>query len=102
MRVDVFKDSVVVITGASSGIEEALACQLADRGAWLSLVARDEFRLKIVADRCRSWGGCVLVVPTGVCEEAECERLINKTMSEYKRVDTLINNAGFTMWARFE
>ena len=102
MTTDVFKENVVIVTGASSGIGEALAYQLADQGAWLSLAARDTARLEVVADKCRSRRGRALVVPTDVCEDEQCKRLIDQTVDEYGRIDTLVNNAGVTMWARFE
>jgi short-subunit dehydrogenase len=102
MTNDVFKENVVIVTGASSGIGEALAYRLADQGAWLSLAARNISRLEAVADQCRSRGGRALVVPTDVCEQDACKRLVNQTVDKYNRIDTLINNAGVTMWARFE
>jgi short-subunit dehydrogenase len=98
----VFGQNVVLITGASSGIGRELAYQLSDQGAWLSLAARDVERLASVATRCRERGGKALVVPTDVSEQAQCQYLIAKTVEEYGRIDTLINNAGVSMWARFE
>jgi short-subunit dehydrogenase len=98
----VFRENVVVITGASSGIGRELAYQLADQGAWLSLAARDAGRLAAVSDRCRERGGKALVVPTDVSQQAQCQNLIERTVQEYGRIDTLVNNAGISMWARFE
>ncbi|MBV9774725.1 MAG: SDR family oxidoreductase [Gemmatimonadetes bacterium] len=98
----VFRDNVVVLTGASAGIGRELALQLAGRGAWLALAARDVGRLEEVAEECRERGGRALVAPTDVGEEAQCRRLIDRTMAEYGGVDTLVNNAGIGMWARFE
>lgn len=97
-----FRDNVVVVTGASAGIGREMAFQLADQGAWLSLAARDADRLEEVAAECRERGGRALVVPTDVGEEAQCRRLIYRTMAEYGAVHTLVNNAGIGMWARFE
>ncbi len=98
----VFKDNVVIITGASSGIGQELAFQLADQGARLSLAARDATRLEGVASECEKRGGRACTVPTDVSIQEQCRNLIEQTVREYGRIDTLINNAGIGMWARFE
>ncbi len=97
-----FYENVVIVTGASSGIGRELAYQLADQGAWLALAARDVERLDAVAEGCRSRGGRALVVPTDVAEQAACQQLVTRAVEAYGRIDTLINNAGVTMWALFE
>ena len=97
-----FRDKVVVITGASSGIGRELAYQLAGKGAWLSLAARDAQRLEETAAGCRSRGGKALVVQTDVNVPEQCENLVRRTMQEFGRIDALVNNAGITMWARFD
>jgi len=97
-----FRENVVVITGASSGIGRELAFQLADQGAWLSLAARNAERLESAAAQCRERGGKALVVPTDVSQQGQCRNLIERTVAEYDRIDALINNAGITMWARFD
>ncbi len=98
----VFQANVVIITGGSSGIGRELALQLADQGAWLSLAARRVERLEAIALACRQRGARALVVPTDVSQQGQCERLISRTVAEYGRLDTLINNAGQTMWSRFD
>ncbi len=102
MTASAFKDKVVIITGASRGIGNALALQLADQGARLVLAARDAERLNAVAAECRARGASALVVPTDVVEPAQCENLIAQALKEYGHIDTLINNAGIGMWARFD
>jgi short-subunit dehydrogenase len=96
-----YRDQVVVITGASSGIGEALAYQLADQGARLALAARRRDNLETIAARCRATGAGALVIQADVSEQAQCERIIAGTIAAYGRLDMLINNAGITMWARF-
>lgn len=97
-----FKDNVVVITGASSGIGAELALQLADQGALLALGARDQARLESVATDCRTRGARVISVPTDVTDPKQCENLIAQAVKEFGRVDTLVCNAGVGMWTRFD
>jgi short-subunit dehydrogenase len=97
-----FKDNVVILTGASTGIGEAMAHQLAEQGAWLALASRSTEKLEAVATACRLRGGRVLIAPTDVTDEAECKALVERAVAEYGRVDTLINNAGLSMWMLFE
>ncbi len=98
----VFKDNVVIITGASSGIGKELALQFADQGARLALGARNVERLDSVAAECRARGAAALVVPTDVGAQSQCQNLIARTVQEYGRIDTLINNAGIGMWTMFD
>lgn len=101
-RAEAFRENVVVVTGASSGIGAELARRLAEGGAWLALAARDAARLEEVAAECRARGGRALAVPTDVADEAQCAALVERTAAEYGRLDTLVNNAGLSMWARFD
>ena len=98
----VYLGNVVIITGASLGIGKALAQQLADQGARLALAARNAERLDAVAAEDRARGAKALAVPTDVTEPAQCKNLIEQTVREYGRIDTLINNAGVGMWAMFD
>jgi len=94
-----FRDHVVVITGASSGIGAALARELAKQGACTVLGARNVEKLEAVAAECEQRGAKALVVPTDVGDEAQCKQLIERTVEAYDRIDMLINNAGFTVKA---
>jgi len=97
-----FYENVTIITGASEGIGRELALQLADKGAWLALAARDASKLEDVAAQCIKRGARAIVVPTDVTQQSQCEQLIERTVSEYERIDTLINNAGLSMYSRFD
>ncbi|RKG92843.1 SDR family oxidoreductase [Corallococcus terminator] len=92
----------VIVTGASSGIGEALAVALAARGANVTLAARDGAALERVKARCEAAGGKALAVPTDVGEPEACQRLVERAVAEFGGVDVLVNNAGITMHARFE
>ena len=96
------RDNVVVITGASKGIGAELALQLAERGALLALAARNVAELEAVAEKCRAKGGKVIAVRCDVALEKDCQNLMTSTALAFGRIDTLVNNAGATMWARFD
>lgn len=102
MKADVFREQVVIVTGASSGIGRALALQLAGQGAKLVLAARRAELLEQVAADCRQAGGEALVVPTDVADEVQCRALVEKTITTFGRLDMLINNAGLAVIARLE
>lgn len=97
-----FHNQVVIITGASSGIGEELAYQLAEQQARLVLASPEIEKLEAVASRCREQGGEAVVVPTDVSDRHQCEQLIQQTIANYGRIDTLINNAGITMYSTVE
>jgi short-subunit dehydrogenase len=96
------KNKVVVITGASKGIGAELAKQLAARGAKLVLAARNSEELEKVADECRKAGGAVITVKADVAVERDCQAIMSGAALAYGGIDVLVNNAGATMWARFE
>jgi short-subunit dehydrogenase len=102
MAESVFKDNVVVITGASAGIGLEIARQLADEGAKLVLAARSAELLDEAARECRAKGAEVLTVPTDVSDRAQCQALVDAALEKFGRIDTLVNNAGISMHARFD
>ncbi len=102
MKKTAFLENVVIITGASSGIGQQLALQLAERGAWLALAARNAENLNAVSKQCSQRGGRATVIPTDVADQSQCQNLIERTIAEYGRIDTLINNAGITQMSRFD
>jgi NAD(P)-dependent dehydrogenase (short-subunit alcohol dehydrogenase family) len=100
--VDAFRDRVVIVTGASEGIGRALALELARGGAKLVLAARNAERLESAAAECRAAGADALAVSTNVADEHACRGLVNAAVARHGRLDVLVNNAGITMWSRFE
>jgi short-subunit dehydrogenase len=93
---------VVVITGASSGIGRAAALAFAAAGCRVVLAARRREALEETADLCRMRGGLALVVETDVTVEAELERLRDRAMEQWGRIDVWVNNAGTTYFARLD
>jgi len=90
------RGSVVVITGASSGIGAATARELARKGAKVVLAARREAELRALHADITAAGGEALVVQTDVGRREDIDRLIATTLDTYGRVDVLINNAGIS------
>ena len=88
------EDKVVVITGASSGIGEATALLLAERGAKLVLGARRADRLEALADRIGKEGGAAVYAPTNVKRRDDLSRLVKLACERYGKLDVLVNNAG--------
>ena len=87
--------SVAIVTGASSGIGEATARELARRGASLALAARRAERLeRLAAELEQATGRSHLVVPTDVTRRADVDRLVQATLKRFGRLDVLVNNAG--------
>jgi len=99
---DIFRDQVVIVTGASAGIGKSLALLLARQGAKVVIAARRGDRLAEVAAECSTCDGEWLVMPTDVSDEAQCKLLIEETVSAFGRLDMLINNAGLAASARLD
>jgi short-subunit dehydrogenase len=99
---ETWRGLVAVITGASGGIGEEVAAQMATSGAKVVLAARRKDELERVAARCRASGAEVLVVPTDVTVQAECDALIAAAVKQFGRIDVLVNNAGQGFWGRVD
>ena len=97
-----FSGKTVLITGASTGIGRALALRLARAGAQLALMARDPGRLDTAARECAAAGAAVLAVPGDVTRQEDCRSSIARTLERFGKLDALVNNAGLTMWSRFD
>jgi NADP-dependent 3-hydroxy acid dehydrogenase YdfG len=96
--------TVALVTGASSGIGEATALSLAEQGAAVALVARRGDRLEALATKIRGnsirgnsirgGGGSALVLTADITDEQQAREVVERTVGELGRLDTLINNAG--------
>ena len=87
-------NKVVAITGASSGLGEAAARNLAASGATVVLGARRTDRIEALADELISAGGKALAVAVDVTDREQVQALIDKAVEAFGKVDVLINNAG--------
>jgi 7-alpha-hydroxysteroid dehydrogenase len=90
-------DRVAVVTGAGLGIGRGVALGLAQAGADVVLAARTEADLEEVAAAVEASGRRALVVPTDVTELEQLERLADRAVEEFGRLDIAVNNAGGAM-----
>lgn len=93
---------VVAITGASSGIGEATARHLADRGSVVILGARRSDRLEMLAASIASRGGKASYLVTDVRRRDDVANLVQLAMDRYGKLDVLINNAGIAPISRLD
>ncbi len=94
-----FENKVVVVTGASSGIGEALAHRFAALGAHVVAGARSIDKLQKVVE---SLPTLSLAVACDVSREEDCKNLIQRAVEAFGHIDVLVNNAGISMRALFD
>ena len=102
MRKDCFKDKVVIVTGASSGIGLASASLFGALGAKVVMAARSIDKLRDLAPRVSADPERVLCVRTDVSVEADCKAMVEAAVEKFGRIDILVNNAGLSMRAMFK
>ena len=94
------KDKVVLVTGASSGIGEATARELAERGAAVALVARSEEKLAVLERAISASDGRAISVPADVSDEEAVREMVGRVVGEFGVLDVLVNNAGLGLSGR--
>ena len=93
---------VAIVTGASSGIGESTARELAQAGAITILAARREERLQRLEREIRGMGGRALAVPTDLTKTEQITNLVQTTLTKFGRIDILANIAGAAVYDWFE
>ena len=93
-------EQVIVITGASSGIGLATAIMAAANGARVILAARSENDLRDAVCRIRQKGGEAIYVAADVTKLEDVERIAERALSDFGRIDSWINNAGTSIFGK--
>jgi NAD(P)-dependent dehydrogenase (short-subunit alcohol dehydrogenase family) len=96
------KDSVVVVTGASSGIGRATALEFARKGASVVAAARRSQPLEELAAQSKSLKGSIVAVPTDVGDQASVNELAGRPIELFGRIDVWVNNAAVTAFGRVD
>jgi 3-oxoacyl-[acyl-carrier protein] reductase len=93
MKID-FKNKVVIVTGATSGIGRGIALLFAENGAAVVINGTNEERGQKVVEEIKSSGGKAIFFKANVGDADEAQALADKTIQEFGKIDVLINNAG--------
>ena len=93
-------ETVALVTGASSGIGEAAARKLAQQGAAVAVVARRKERLEQLCADIRAKSGRALLIEADVTKRDQAFAAVDRTVREWGRLDTVINNAGVMLLGR--
>lgn len=96
------KEKVVAVTGASAGIGKVIAIKLAENGAKVVLGARNTALLEKLVGEIKSNGGEAVFVKTDVRKKKDLVKLINVAVSQYGKLDVIINNAGIARLNRID
>ncbi|MBM3238584.1 SDR family oxidoreductase [Candidatus Poribacteria bacterium] len=100
MSLELFRldDRVAIITGSSRGLGKAMASALAGAGAKVVITSRHLNEAQATADEIKnSTGRIAIALEVDVSQQPQVERLVNQTLSEFGRIDILINNAGLNI-----
>ena len=90
------KDKVAIVTGATRGIGEAIALDVATNGSHVALWGRNEELLRSVKSKVEALGRRAMAMPVDVANAAAVEEAAKKVQQEFSRIDFLVNNAGIT------
>lgn len=90
------KDKVTIITGAGAGIGKATAILFAKEGAKLCCNSISKSALNVV-EKIKQSGGDAIFVQADVSKEEDAKKIVEKTISEYGKIDILFNNAGIVI-----
>ncbi|MGK7396794.1 MAG: SDR family oxidoreductase [Candidatus Cyclobacteriaceae bacterium M3_2C_046] len=96
------KDKVVIVTGGTSGIGEALAREFGLAGSKIVITGRNPEKLTDTEKALRAEGIDILAVQADVSQEEHNKKMVEQTLDRFGKIDILINNAGISMRALFE
>lgn len=97
-----FKEKVVIVTGASSGIGAATAIEFSALGAKVTIVGRNEIKLNEVAKKCKEpFVRLQLTLIADVTKDDDVKRIVNDTVARFGKLDILVNNAGMAIPGSF-
>src|ERR1041384_5769437 len=88
------RGKTALVTGASSGIGQAIALKLASHGVNLCLVGRNEARLRDVRDRARKWSDVVEDLSVDLSELDSLDQVVNLIEGQFKTLDIIVHSAG--------
>ena len=96
-----FKNKVVVVTGAASGIGAAICLRFAREGARIGLLDMDAKGVQAASDKLRANGADAVGIRCDVVDEDECTSAMKEIIGRYGGIDVLVNNAGITQRSAF-
>jgi len=87
---------VAIVTGAGRGIGKAIALTLAETGADITVVARTRKQVDQTTEEIRQLGQKALALPTDVTKEDQKKEVVERTLSQFNKIDILVNSAGIS------
>ena len=93
-----FKDKIVLITGASSGIGRDSAIEFAKQGANIILVSRTKEKLELVAEELKKFNVTTLTCQCDVSDKNQVKEMSKTVLEKFDSIDILVNNAGFAIY----
>jgi len=96
-----FKDKVAIITGGNRGIGKGISLRLAEEGAKIAIVARDETAAKNVMEEIQKYGQECIFIKTDVSNKKEVDKMVERVINKFSKIDILVNNAGVVIRSPF-
>ncbi len=93
-----FKNKIVLITGASSGIGRQTAIEFAKKGSNLILVARRKEKLEELKKQLQKFNVSVIIYPCDISDKSQVKNMSESVLEKFDSVDILVNNAGFAIY----
>ncbi|MDR2368404.1 MAG: glucose 1-dehydrogenase [Deltaproteobacteria bacterium] len=97
MSTDRLKDKVIIVTGSGRSIGRGIAIRLASEGATVVTSSQTPANCGKVADEIKAAGGKAVSIPADVSKESDIQNLVDKTASQFGRLDVMVSNAGIAL-----